>query len=155
MLVATHCSVGAGTASRLRNTTLRARINFTLWLAIALLAITALVHLIDMPDAFEEVTYKGLLFLANGIGGLIAAGAILAGRRWGWWLGMVVTSGALLGYIASRTIGLPGLPAEPDAWLEPLGLISLFAEGLFLALATRHLAAPSQAIHATPVNAER
>jgi hypothetical protein len=27
--------------------------------------------------------------------------------------------------VLSRTIGLLGLPAEPDAWLEPLGLLSL------------------------------
>jgi hypothetical protein len=28
--------------------------------------------------------------------------------------------------------GLPGLPAEPDVWLEPLGVASLVAEVVFL-----------------------
>jgi hypothetical protein len=40
----------------------------------------------------------------------------------------------LLAYVASRTIGLPGLPAEPDAWLEPAGVASLLCETLFVVL---------------------
>jgi hypothetical protein len=27
---------------------------------------------------------------------------------------------------------LPGLPAEPDAWLEPMGVASLVCEALFV-----------------------
>jgi hypothetical protein len=38
----------------------------------------------------------------------------------------------LVGYVISRTTGLPGLPAEE--WLEPLGILSLLIEGLFLGL---------------------
>jgi hypothetical protein len=43
-----------------------------------------------------------------------------------------VAGGAFLGYVLSRTVGLPKLPAEPDAWLEPLGIASLVAELVFL-----------------------
>jgi hypothetical protein len=106
------------------------------WIGIVLILITGLVHLIDAPDAFEEMTYKGLLFVANGVGAAIAAIGIYRGvRNWGWTLGLVVAAGALVAYILSRTVGLPGLPAEPDAWLEPLGVISLLAEAAFTALA--------------------
>ncbi|MCU0651935.1 MAG: hypothetical protein MUC39_03225 [Candidatus Omnitrophica bacterium] len=35
-------------------------------------------------------------------------------------------------YCLSRTVGLPQIPAEPEAWFEPLGVISLLAEGLFV-----------------------
>jgi hypothetical protein len=38
----------------------------------------------------------------------------------------------LLGYLASRTVGLPQLPAEPSAWLEPLGVAALLTEAGFL-----------------------
>jgi hypothetical protein len=38
-----------------------------------------------------------------------------------------------VGYVLSRTVGVPGLPAEPDAWLEPLGVASVVAEVVFLA----------------------
>ena len=48
--------------------------------------------------------------------------------------GLVVAGGALVGYVASRTVGLPGLPAEPDAWFEPMGVASLACEGLFVVL---------------------
>ena len=38
----------------------------------------------------------------------------------------------MIAYCLSRTVGLPYIPAEPDAWLEPLGVASLAAEGLFI-----------------------
>jgi hypothetical protein len=105
------------------------------WSAVIALFATALIHFVEAPDAFSEATYKGILFIANGVGALVAAGGIL--RRvwsWGWLLGLVVTGGAIVGYVASRTVGLPGIPAEPDAWLEPLGVASLLAEGIFVLL---------------------
>jgi hypothetical protein len=40
-----------------------------------------------------------------------------------------------VGYVLSRTIGLPLLPAEPEAWFEPLGIASLLVEVAFLAIA--------------------
>ncbi len=55
-----------------------------LWLGIVLILITGLVHFIDAPDAFEEVTYKGLLFVANGLGAIVAAYGIWKNERWGW-----------------------------------------------------------------------
>ena len=41
--------------------------------------------------------------------------------------------GAFVGYVISRTVGLPGLPVEEE-WLEPLGLLSLLVEALFVGL---------------------
>ena len=38
-----------------------------------------------------------------------------------------------MGYVISRTVGLPGLPVEEE-WLEPLGLLSLLVEALFIGL---------------------
>ena len=105
------------------------------WFAIAALAVTGAIHVAEAGDAFGEATYKGLLFVANGIGGLVAAIGVLRNRQArGWWLGLFVAGGAFLGYVLSRTVGLPGLPAEPDAWLEPMGVASLLAEGAFVAL---------------------
>lgn len=100
----------------------------------ALLA-TALIHFFEAPAAFTEATYKGLLFVANGVGAMIAVVGILRGVwSWGWLLGVVVAGGAIVGYVASRTVGLPGIPAEPDAWLEPWGVSSLLAEGIVVML---------------------
>lgn len=103
--------------------------------AVAALLASAMVHFVEAPAAFGEMTYKGLLFVANGLGALVAAAGILRGAwLWGWLFGLVLSAGALAGYVASRTIGLPGIPAEPDAWLEPWGVASLLAEGLFVLL---------------------
>jgi hypothetical protein len=123
---------------------MRTRQTLVLSFGLTLIVLTGIIHFVDTPDAFAETTYKGLLFLANGVGALIAAGAILTGRRWGWSLGALVATGAFIGYVLSRTVGMPGLPAEPDAWLEPLGVISLLAEGLFVILAARMLVGATQ-----------
>lgn len=105
------------------------------WVGILLIIVTGLIHFIDAPDGFEEATYKGVLFVLNGVGGLIAAYGIFRGSRsWGWALGFLVAAGAFVGYALSRTVGLPQIPAEPDAWFEPLGIASFVAEGLFVVL---------------------
>jgi hypothetical protein len=105
------------------------------WLAIAAILVAGLIHVVEARDAFAEATYKGLLFVANGVGALVAAIGVQRNQReLGWVLGLLVTGGAFLAYLASRTVGLPGLPAEPDAWLEPTGVASLVCEGLFVVL---------------------
>ncbi|MDD3344816.1 MAG: hypothetical protein PHO34_00035 [Candidatus Omnitrophica bacterium] len=113
------------------------------WLGIVLILITGLVHLIDAPDSFSDAPYKGWLFYVNFAGALLAALGIFFDKLdWGWNLGFLIAAGSILAYIASRTVGLPFIPPEPDEWLEPLGVASLIAEGLFIAVfAARGLAA--------------
>lgn len=115
----------------------------TLWAGIVFILATGIIHLIDAPGVFQEMAYKGVLFALNGAGAIVAAVGIYRGSRtWGWMLGVLIAAGSIAGYIASRTIGMPGLPAEPDAWLEPLGVASMIAEALFLACAWRALSKP-------------
>jgi len=105
------------------------------WLAIAAILGTGAIHALEAQDAFGDAAYKGVLFAANGAGALVAAFGLYRNRRaLGWLLGLLVAGGALLAYVASRTVGLPMLPAEPDEWLEPMGVASLVCEGLFLIL---------------------
>ncbi len=108
-----------------------------LWFGIVLILITGLIHVIDAPDSFSDAVYKGWLFYANGAGALVAAYGIYRGHNWGWNLGLLIAVGSLIGYVISRTVGLPYIPAEPDAWLEPLGVASLVAEGLFVVVFIR------------------
>jgi hypothetical protein len=89
------------------------------------------IHFIDAPSSFGDATYKGLLFVANGIAAIVAAFGIYRGRRWGWALGVLVAGGALVGYAISRTVGLPGL--APEIWLSsPLAELSLAVEAAFI-----------------------
>jgi hypothetical protein len=101
-------------------------------IGILLIALEGLIHLLDAPGSFDDATYKGLLFVAVVIGAMVAAMGIYQGQRWGWSLGVLTAGSALVGYVISRTIGLPGLPV--DEWLEPLGVLSLLVEGLFVGL---------------------
>ena len=100
---------------------------------ISLIVIVGLIHLINSPGDLEEGSYTGLLYLANFFGAILAAIGIYRGRSWGWNLGALVSVGAFAGYVISRTIGLPGLAVEEE-WLEPLGLLSLLVEALFVGL---------------------
>jgi hypothetical protein len=100
---------------------------------ISLIVVVGLIHLIDAPEDLEEGSYLGFLFLANFLGALVAAAGIYRGNRWGWVLGLLVAGGAFAGYVISRTAGLPGLGVEEE-WLEPLGVLSLVVEALFLGI---------------------
>ncbi len=105
------------------------------WLAIAAILGMGFIHVVEARDAFGDATYKGLLFVGNGVGALAAAIGIYRDQRSiGWMLGLLVAAGAIIAYVASRTVGLPGLPAEPDAWLEPLGVAAVLCETLFVIL---------------------
>ena len=102
------------------------------WFGVMFILAIGLIHVIDAKDSFSEAVYKGWLFYANGVGALTAAHGIYRKFNWGWNLGLLIAVGSFIGYVISRTIGLPYIPAEPDAWLEPLGIASLIAEGLFV-----------------------
>lgn len=105
-----------------------------MWAGIALIALTGLIHLVEAPDNFEEAAYKGMLFVLNALGAVVAAiGIYRNSRTWGWTLGALVAGGAIMMYIISRTVGLPGLGVD-DAWLESSGVAALLAEFLFLAV---------------------
>jgi hypothetical protein len=103
-----------------------------LWLAIGAMSTTGLIHGLTAPECFTEAIYKGWLFYANAFGAMLAAWGILQQKDWGWNLGIIIAVGSIVAYVASRTIGLPLIAPEPDAWLEPLGVGSLMAEGLFV-----------------------
>jgi hypothetical protein len=104
------------------------------WIGIVLVLATGLIHLIEGPENYEEVAYKGILFFLNALGAIIAAIGIYRGERlWGWSLGLLVTAGALILYIISRTVGLPGLEVD-DEWFEPMGVASVIAEALYVLL---------------------
>ena len=118
---------------------------------ISLILIVGLIHLIDSPEVLEEGSYLGFLFLANFLGALAAAVGIYRGNRWGWALGFLVAGGAFAGYVLSRTLGLPGLPADTE-WLEPLGVLSLIVEVMFVGLCLAILARPKEEFRVVGAN---
>jgi hypothetical protein len=121
------------------------------WAGIILVLATGLIHGIEGPAHYHEAAYQGLLFFLNAAGALVAARGIYRGAKlWGWTLGMLVSAGALLFYMVSHTIGLPGLEIDEE-WFEPLGVASLLVEGLYVivyaAVMTRPEIPPPPPVH--------
>jgi len=54
--------------------------------------------------------------------------------RLGWMLGSLVSMASIAMYVASRTVGLPGLPQLLRWWDYPLGSFALVLAALFVAL---------------------
>jgi len=76
----------------------------------------------------------GVLFLANFFGSLVSAVGIYRDALWGWLLGVLVAGGAAVGYIVSRSVGVPGFEHAVGRWSGPRGVLSLVVEVLFVAL---------------------
>jgi hypothetical protein len=111
-------------------------------LAVVGLAGVALIHLLDLHDTFVSTPYKGWLYVALISGSLLCAGALLRRDDSRAWTGAVALPlGAFAAFIWSRTVGLPGGADDISNWWEPLGLSSLFVEGVVVALGLRVLAA--------------
>ena len=94
-----------------------------------------LIHFLDVFGKFKETPYLGWLYLAL-IAGCLAASALLfrPDARLGWSIALVLSAATFTGYLLSRTTGLPAAPRDIGNWTEPLGLASLFVEGLVVAM---------------------
>ncbi len=103
------------------------------WLSVVVIALIGLLHLYMAPQEYGETPYMGILFGINFVAAIIAGAGIYRHENWGWLLGVAIAAGSLLGYVLSRTVGLPGM--EIEAWLQPLGLFSLFVEVAFIFIA--------------------
>lgn len=97
------------------------------------IALTGLLHLVEMPEYFGEQRYVGVLFGLSVAGAVAAMIGIMRREAWGWSLGTLVAIGCIAGYLLSRTVGLPSFRENSwSAFLEPMGLLSLAVEFAFL-----------------------
>ena len=115
-------------------------------IAIAGLTGIALIHVLQPPDAFSETFYLGLLFIgADRRGVALAATLTRVSDRGVWTATAALPALILLGYVLSRTTGLPDATNDVGEWDEPLGLASLVAESLVVCVSGAVLAAGRQA----------
>jgi hypothetical protein len=113
---------------------------------IAGLAGIALIHVLQLPGALDEAGYLGALFICA-IVASTALAAVLAYvhdqrllRAAGGLAGLI-----LLGYLISRTVGLPWATDDIGVWTEPLGLVSMVIESLVVCVVAGGLAAQRMA----------
>lgn len=99
------------------------------------LAGIALIHLLDSLSKFKETPYVAWMYVGLMVGSIIVAAALVHLRDRRVWLaaGLLALS-AIVGYVVSRTTGLPNATDDIGNWGEPLGVASLFVEGVVLAV---------------------
>jgi hypothetical protein len=99
-------------------------------LTIVGLAGIGLIHLLDSVGTFHETRWLFWAYVALMAGALVVAGALLHQPSAGWFAAAAALAGAtLIGYVLSRTTGLPGSDDDIGNWTDPLGLASLWVEG--------------------------
>jgi hypothetical protein len=114
--------------------------------AIAGLGGIALIHVLQLPGAFSETFYLGLLFIGAIVAALALAATLTRVSDRGVWTATAALPGLiLLGYVLSRTTGLPDATNDVGEWEEPLGLASMVAEGLVVCVSGAVLASSRQA----------
>lgn len=114
--------------------------------AIGGLLALALIHALELPDAFDSQLYLGLLFIGVIVVSLVLAGALTRvhdRRLWAAAGGFALL--VMVCYVISRAFGLPGFTSDVGEWAEPNGLMSLVVEGLLICVAAAGLAATSRA----------
>ncbi|MGP4018703.1 hypothetical protein [Saccharopolyspora sp. 5N708] len=92
--------------------------------------IVALIHALYASEVMEEAFYVGILFIVGAVVLLYAAVMLLYRPSFlPWLLGGLVNAGMFVGFILSRTTGLPGY-RESD-W-DTAGIVSMALEAVFL-----------------------
>jgi hypothetical protein len=99
------------------------------------LAGIGLIHLLDSIGKYSETRYLFWMYVALIAGSLATAGGVLFSRTRIFLLAAAGLAGsAVIGYVLSRTTGLPNATGDIGNWTEPLGLASLFVEGAVVAV---------------------
>jgi len=104
-------------------------------IAVVGLAGIALIHLLDAIGKWSETRYLFWMYVALMLGSLALGGLLLHSRDRRLWLAVGgLSMSAILGFVLSRTTGLPAATGDIGNWTEPLGLAALFVEGAVVAV---------------------
>jgi lipopolysaccharide export LptBFGC system permease protein LptF len=102
---------------------------------IALLTTTAAIHIAELSGKIEETAYLGAGYIALIAASMIAVVMIATHDRRGWALGALACAATIIGFVLTRTTGLPAAHGDVGNWSETIAVWSLVAEGGFLAVA--------------------
>lgn len=98
--------------------------------AVAGLAGTAYIHLEELSGKFAEVPYLGVGYALLSIACVVSIALIAMRNRAGWYLGGATALATIVGFVITRTVGLPGSTDDIGNWSESIGTWSLIAEGV-------------------------
>jgi hypothetical protein len=99
----------------------------------ALLALAiATAHVADQGGltAFTSPNWLGWTYRLIEVGGVLTALTLMwpHAAKLGWAAGVLLGVGPFLGYIASRTVGVPGDPVDVGNWGDWVGTVALILE---------------------------
>jgi hypothetical protein len=124
----------------------------TTTLTIAGVSAIGLIHLLDSVDTYHETRWLFWAYVLLMAATIVVAAALLHHPDRRAFTGAALVAAApLLGYILSRTTGLPGADDDIGNWTDPLGLASLWVEGAVLLTAGYALAPRSVPATARPL----
>ncbi len=105
--------------------------------AVGLISV-AVIHLADLPGKMEEVPYIGWMYVAL-IGACLVLAELVATRpsRLVMLAAAAASALTLVGFVLTRTTGLPNATDDIGNWSEPLGLISILVEAVLVWWALR------------------
>lgn len=104
-------------------------------LAVIGMAAIAVIHILDAPGTFEGVKYIFWLYIAIIVGAIPFSLLLLQwSSRLAWVGSALLAAGPLVGYLLTRSVGLPGDSGDIGNWLDSLGLASMFVEVAVLTL---------------------
>ena len=93
------------------------------WLASFLLLVAAGTHIPLIRDHLDEAPYIGWLFILLSVVCIVLAVAILfVDSPSVWVISGAVCVAAVVGFLASRTVGLPQIGDDVGNWSDPLGI---------------------------------
>jgi hypothetical protein len=102
------------------------------------LAVTT-VHVADQGGItdFTAPDWLGWAYRLIEVGGLLVALTLLVPplARLGWAAAVLLGAGPLVGYLASRTVGVPGDPGDVGNWSDWVGTVSLVVEAAIITIA--------------------
>jgi hypothetical protein len=105
-------------------------------LAVLALASLIAVHVPVAVVHISEVPYLGVAFYLFILASAALLGSLVERSRTGAWVFALVGAAlALVTYLVSRTIGLPGASDDVGDWSNTLGLISVASELLLIVVA--------------------
>ena len=96
---------------------------------------TAYIHLAEMSDKFSEVPYLGVGYGLLAIACAVSIYLLVRGDRRGWLLGGATCLATFVGFVLTRTVGLPASTDDIGNWSETIGIWSLVFEGFVVVLA--------------------
>jgi hypothetical protein len=112
----------------------------------------AVVHILDAAGTYQGTRYIFWLYMAVIVAAIPVAGLLMHWASPLAWLGAVLLAvGPFAGYVVSRSIGLPGDSPDIGAWLDTLGMVSLFIELSVISLGLTRLALHRRSAAAPPV----